>query len=40
MGGGHDDQHRWAQIYGFEGVFKILYQARIEPSLVAVLQKI
>jgi SAM-dependent methyltransferase len=35
-----DDQHRWAQIYGFQGVFKVLEQARIEPSLVAVLQKV
>ena len=35
-----DDQHRWAQIYGFKGTFKVLEQARIEPSLVAVLQKV
>lgn len=35
-----DDQHRWAQIYGFRGAFKILEQARVEPSLVAVLQKV
>jgi len=35
-----DDQHRWAQIYGFKGAFKVLEQARIEPSLVAVLQKV
>ena len=35
-----DDQHRWAQMYGFNGAFKILDQVRIEPSLVAVLQKI
>jgi SAM-dependent methyltransferase len=35
-----DDQHRWAQIYGFHGAFKVLEQVRIEPSLVAVLQKV
>jgi SAM-dependent methyltransferase len=35
-----DDQHRWAQIYGFSGAFKVLEQVRIEPSLVAVLQKV
>lgn len=35
-----DDQHRWAKIYGFRGTFKVLEQVRIEPSLVAVLQKV
>jgi len=35
-----DDQLRWAKMYGFNGAFKILDQVRIEPSLVAVLQKI
>jgi len=35
-----DDRHRWAQMYGFNGSFKVLEQVRVEPSLVAVLQKI
>lgn len=35
-----DDQHRWAEMYGFKGSFKVLEQVRIEPSLVAVLQKV
>ena len=35
-----DDQHRWAEIYGFGGCFKVLEQVRIQPSLVAVLQKV
>jgi SAM-dependent methyltransferase len=35
-----DDQYRWAQMYGFSGAFKLLEQVSIQPSLVAVLQKV
>ena len=35
-----DDQYRWAQMYGFSGAFKVLEQVSIQPSLVAVLQKV
>ena len=35
-----DDRYRWAQMYGFNGSFKVLEQVCIQPSLVAVLQKV
>ncbi len=35
-----DDQHHWAQMYGFNGTFRVLEQVCIQPSLVAVLQKV
>lgn len=35
-----DDRHRWAAMYGFEGVFEILKQSRRGSHLLSLLRKV